>query len=385
MMAGSEPGRRLVTGMTLELLVAGNDLLAAIDDPLRRDGAVERLITVAENGIAGLASFSVQRFQSFEAAEAAHERADASEDVLATALGELTIAQTLLSAAAATGLREGAAEPVSDVTATSPETGGLHASLFAVGAVPAALEADAGELAAAAGSGGTQHPSLTDAIDDLRKQVNETLDTVVNGSAEAAGKAVTGLLDLAPATVKQTIETLGERVKLGKIVNRLFRAALWALDQGLAALARLIPIRLLQNARSGVTNLYERLREEQALDVILAAILGVPDVREYTSQALSRPGLAPSRLEACATELVALTTRYKGVLRILQGIAVAVSLIAGTLAIVHIVVPQLALIVAGAQALVVAAVVVVGIDYIDVQPGPDLIRGVHTMLNAAME
>ncbi len=384
-MAGSDPGRRLVAGMTLELLVAGHDLLAAIDDPLRRDDAVERLITVAESGISGLASFSVQRFQSFEATGAAQERTEASEDVLATALGELTIAQTLLSAAAATGQREGGAEPASDVTAALPGAGGLQASLIAVGAVPAALEADAGEPAAMASAGGARPSSLTDAVDDLRKKVDETLDTVVSGSAEAAGKAVTGLLDLAPAVVKQTIETLGERVKLGKIANRLFRAALWALDQGLAALGRLIPVRLLQNARSGVKNLYERLREEQALDVILAAMLGVPDVREYTSQALSRPGLAASRLAACATELVALTTRYKGTLRILQGIAVAISLIGGTLAIVHIVVPQLALIVAGAQALVVAAVVVVGIDYIDVQPGPDLVRGVRTVLSAAVE
>jgi hypothetical protein len=381
-MAGSEPGRRLVVGTTSELLVAGHDLLAAIDDPLRRDDAVERLITVAESGIAGLASFSVQRFQSFEATDAAQERADASEDVLATALGELTIAQTLLGAAAATAQHEGGAEPPSDVTATVPEAGALQASLIAVGTVAPALEGL--EPAAASGAdAGTS--SLTDAIDDLRKQVDETLDTVVNGSTEAVGKAVTGLLDLAPASVKQTIQTLGERVKLGKIANRLFRAALWALDQGLAALGRLIPMHLLQSARDGVERLYEWLREEPALDVILAAMLGVPDVREYAGQVLSRPGLAVSRLAACAAELVALTARYKGVLRILQGIAVAISLIAGTLAIVHIVVPQLALIVAGAQALVVAAVVVVGIDYIDVQPGPNLVRGLRTILSTAVE
>ena len=383
-MAGSEPGRRLVAGKTLELLVAGHDLLAVIDDPLQRDDAVERLIIMAESGIAGLASFSVQRFQSFEGTDTAQERTEASEDVLATALGELTIAQTLLGAAAATRQRAGGAEPAGDVAAAAPEAEALRASLIAARAVPAALEADAGEPAPAS-AGDARPSSLSDAIDHLRKQVDETLDTVLSGSAEAAGKAVTGLLDLAPAAVKQTIETLGERIKLGKIANRLFRAALWALDQGLAALGRLIPIPLLQNARSGVEHLQKLLRQEQPLDVVLAAMLGLPDVREYTSQALSRPGLVASRLAACATELVALTARYKGVLRILQGIAVAISLIATTLAIVNVVVPQLALIVAGAQALVVAAVVVVGIDYIDVQPGPDLVRGVRTVLSAAVE
>ena len=68
-------------------------------------------------------------------------------------------------------------------------------------------------------------------------------------------------------------------MKLGKIANRLFRAALWALEQGLAALGRLIPVRLLDSART-VKGLYERLRDEQALDIVLAAMLGVSEVRD---------------------------------------------------------------------------------------------------------
>ena len=297
-MAGSEPGRRLVAGVTSELLVAGHDLLAAIDDPLRRDDAVERLITVAEGGIAGLASFSVQRFQSFEATDVAQERAEASEDVLATAFGELTIAQTLLGAAVATGQREDAS-----AVAGRAGTGGLNAealrtSLTAVGAVPSVLEADASEPAPAAGTDGARASSLTDALDHLRKQVDETLDTVVTGSAASATKAVTGLLDLAPDVVKQTISALGERLKLGKIANRLFRTALWALDQGLAALGRLIPTRLLQSTRAEIERLYERLREGRALETMIAATLGVPTLREYANRALSRPGLAADRLLA---------------------------------------------------------------------------------------
>ena len=60
-------------------------------------------------------------------------------------------------------------------------------------------------------------------------------------------------------------------------------------------------------------------------------------------------------------------------------------LIAAALAIVGIVVPQLALIIVGAHLLVVAAVLIVGMDYIDVRRGPDMVRGVQSVLSAAVE
>ena len=380
-MAGSEPGRSLVTGVASELLVAGHDLLGAIDDPLRREQAVERLIAVAETGIAGLSSFSVQRFQSFEATDVAQERAEASEDVLATALGELTIAQTLLGAAIATGQHEDAGAP----SAEAPSAEALRTSLTAAGSVPSVLEAGAGEPAPAARTGETQAPSLTDAVDHLRKQVDETLDTVVAASAESVTKAFTGLLDLAPDVVKQTIGALGERLKLGKIADRLFSTALWALDQGLAALGRLIPSRLLQSTRAEIERVYQRLREGRALDTFVAAMLGVPDLREYANHAFGRPGLAADRLAGCKSELIALTARYKRVMGVIEGIATAISLVSAALVIVKFVLPHLALIVAGAQLLVVAAVLMVGIDYVDVRPGPDLVRGVQSALSAAVE
>jgi hypothetical protein len=387
-MAGSEPGRSLVTGVASELLVAGHDLLGVIDDPLRREDAVERLIAVAETGIAGLSSFSVQRFQSFEATDVAQERAEASEDVLATALGELTIAQTLLGAAVATGQHEDAgaeAPSAGSPSAGSPSAEALRTSLTAAGSVPSVLEADAGEPAPAAGASGTGAPSLPDAVDHLRKQVDETLDTVVAASAESVTQAFTGLLDLAPDVVKQTIGALGERLKLGKIADRLFSTALWALDQGLAALGRLIPSRLLQSTRAEIERVYQRLREGRALDTFVAATLGVPDLREYANQAFGRPGLAADRLTGCKSELIALTARYKRVMGVIEGIATAISLVSAALVIVKFVLPHLALIVAGAQLLVVAAVLMVGIDYVDVRPGPDLVRGVQSALSAAVE
>ena len=395
-MAGSEPGRSLVTGVASELLVAGHDLLGAIDDPLRREDAVERLIAVAETGIAGLSSFSVQRFQSFEATDVAQERAEASEDVLATALGELTIAQTLLGAAVATGQHEDAGAPSAEApsvgapsagapSAGAPSAEALRTSLTAAGSVPSVLEADAGGPAPAAGTGETLAPSLTDAVDHLRKQVDETLDTVVAASAESVTKAFTGLLDLAPDVVKQTIGALGERLKLGKIADRLFSTALWALDQGLAALGRLIPSRLLQSTRAEIERVYQRLREGRALDTFVAAMLGVPDLREYANHAFGRPGLAADRLAGCKSELIALTARYKRVMGVIEGIATAISLVSAALVIVKFVLPHLALIVAGAQLLVVAAVLMVGIDYVDVRPGPDLVRGVQSALSAAVE
>jgi hypothetical protein len=386
-MAGSEPGRSLVTGVASELLVAGHDLLGAIDDPLRREDAVERLIAVAETGIAGLSSFSVQRFQSFEATDIAQERAEASEDVLATALGEFTIAQTLLGAAVATGQHEDAGAPSAGQRedAGAPSAEALRTSLTAAGSVPSVLEADAGEPAPAAGASGTRAPSVTDAVDHLRKQVDETLDTVVAASAESVTKAFTGLLDLAPDVVKQTIGALGERLKLGKIADRLFSTALWALDQGLAALGRLIPSRLLQSTRAEIERGYQRLREGRALDTFVAATLGVPDLREYANHAFGRPGLAADRLTGCKAELIALTARYKRVMGVIEGIATAISLVSAALVIVKFVLPHLALIVAGAQLLVVAAVLMVGIDYVDVRPGPDLVRGVQSALSAAVE
>ena len=185
--------------------------------------------------------------------------------------------------------------------------------------------------------------------------------------------------------VKQTIGALGERLKLGKIADRLFSTALWALDQGLAALGRLIPSRLLQSTRAEIERVYQRLREGRALDTFVAATLGVPDLREYANHAFGRPGLAADRLAGCKSELIALTARYKRVMGVIEGIATAISLVSAALVIVKFVLPHLALIVAGAQLLVVAAVLMVGIDYVDVRPGPDLVRGVQSALSAAVE
>jgi hypothetical protein len=121
------------------------------------------------------------------------------------------------------------------------------------------------------------------------------------------------------------------------------------------------------------------------VEIAVAAALGVPTVREYAAQAFERPGLVTSRLTAGISELDALTTRYSDVMRVLEGIGTAISLVAATLAIVKIVVPQLAVLVAGAHVLVAAAVLVIGIDYVDVHPGPDFVRGVQSVLSAAVE
>jgi len=377
--AGSEPGRRLVVGVTSELLAASYDVLGAIDDPLLRDDAVERLIGIAENGIAGLASFSQQRFQSFEATDVPEERAEASEDALVVALGELTIAQTLLGAAAATGQREiGAAGETANPDA-------LQASLAAARTLPHVVEAAAGEPAPQSGAEPAQPESLRVVVDKLRRQVDETLDVIVAASVEAATKSLVSVLDLAPAAVRQAIAKLGEQLQLGKIANRLFSAALWALDQGLATIRRLIPVRSLDSVRAEIEGLCERLQNEGALDIAVAAILGVAAVDDYASQVLARPGLEAGRLSSCACELEALTGRFRHVTGVFSGIAVAISLIAAGLAIVNIVLPQVALVVAGAHLLVVAAVLVVGMDYVDVRRGPDMVPGVRSVLSAAVE
>src|SRR5439155_4298300 len=211
---------------------------------------------------------------------------------------------TLLATAAATG--EQPTEGTPDEAAAGPAPGAdravLQTSLAAAGAVPATVTPGA-EPAPDAPSAEGRSADLAAAVDGLRKQLDATLDAIVARSAGAATKAFTGLLSFAPHVVKQVIDDLGKRVKLGAVTSRLFRAALWSLDQALGALQRLIPSRLLAGVRAQIQSVCDRLREEPATDVAIGAALGVGAVTEYAVVALNRTDLAVERLVDGTNEL----------------------------------------------------------------------------------
>ena len=370
-MQASESARFRIAGSAKSVANAAQWLQRVAQDPQSRGFAVERLEVEAAKQLGELATVESQYFDAPDSATIAGLEAG-DEDLLATALSQLEIGNTLVAAGRTLG-EGGPADPSL-----------LDGAVRELRSVASLLEAQqaAAETVERGFETRASSTDLAAATDRARTVAFSTLEGLAEESSVVIVDAFGIIRDRAPDKAQEAMELLGEQAQLAdeRWPGRLVRAGLRAIDKALATLRRFIPERLYVAARERVQDLWQRLERQPAGPAVVGWLIGVEDVRRQVDDTLSGRSLDLSRLDQASAALEALAARFARNMQLVRRVVRAVAAAGTLLSLVGIAIPHLALGIAGAALLAVAAVVLLAMDYADTGDMLRLVPGVRRII-----
>jgi hypothetical protein len=329
---------------------AARDLVRAIDDVGDVEQAVDALEACAKRAV----DVTVHGFGAGQAGE------PDAEDMLAVALTQLEIGNTLLTAqhaltasgkalrldSAATSL-EDAADVADFLEAPASEVHGFDADRAAVTSVPDTAFAALDVMAAAAAG-------VTTAV--LGKALTPAVDRVPDG-----------LVDLADQRVD--------------IPGRLARWGVQVVRQGLKLLTAVVSPEAVERARDRIDEVLARLGHGDDRLVLAGRAIGADSVRDRLAACVlssdsSDSGGAKSEIAGVAADLSRLTDRFSRLCRMLRRVAIAMVDLAATMAMVSVTIQDAALLTTSLLVLVIAALVLLGREYTGAWDLAGPVRGV---------
>ncbi|WP_410592761.1 hypothetical protein [Amycolatopsis sp. lyj-23] len=328
------------------VLTAGLDFRDALGGP-GLELATDRLALAAEQSLSQFDETAAMAFDGLGAQPTPERRQEAADEVLASALGQFQVANTLLAASIAVG-EEGEAEPSA-----------LDESLQQ-------LDRTVAVLAVAPPEDPPSPDSATEkgAVLALCNQLSKTLEELTKRSLDVVTESITGIRDGGPKPMQDMWDWVKEKVRSDEIGGRLAKLGLRALQGAVDLLNRVVPSERLAAVRERVERLVRSAADGSPGLATLGVVLGADEAARGCREKLDRSGLDPGKLGAATGELVELGGKHAKVMDLCAWIGTAVSLAAPVTLFVKLVIPHLHLILLGVHVLLVAAVVVIGREYV---------------------
>jgi hypothetical protein len=355
-MQAPESARSRIAESTKSVANAALWLQRVVENPESRTFAIERLEVEAARQLGELAVLESQYFDSPDAADAAGLDAG-DEDLLATALSQLEIGNTLVAAGQTLG--EGGTADPSLLDGAVRE---LRSSASLLETQQAAAETVERGFETRRAS-----PDLAAAADRARTVAFSTLEQLAERSSVVIVDAFGIVRDRAPDRAQEALQLLGEQAQLGgeQRRGRLIRAGLKAIDKALATLSRIIPEHLYAAVRERVQDLWQRVERQEPGPAVVGWLIGVEGVRRQVDEVLGGQSLDVSRLDEASQALEALSRRFARNMQLVRRLVRAVAATGTLLSLAGLAIPHLALVIAGAALLAAATVVLLAMDYAD--------------------
>lgn len=297
---------------------------------------------------------------------------DAPQDadaLLSRALADLSVGNALLAAAEAVG------------TDGAPPTAHLRDTVAALDGVSGLLdEQDGGGAASHGFAPAPRSADVDEALDRLRHELDATLDAVTDSSVAVVTDALAKAQERAPQQVRDLVTTIGERLQLGEYAHRFARLGAKAVEKALDVLTRIIPASFLRSARDDVHVLVERLQAGEPAPAVVGWVFGVDGVRGALAALVPQGTPDVERADRASAELVAIRERFAGMTKLAKAVVAGIVTAAGLLALFAAGVPHVAVVTSAALLVVVAAVLVLGLDFTDGRPGPGVVVGARTIV-----
>ncbi|GAA1965038.1 hypothetical protein [Amycolatopsis minnesotensis] len=337
---------------TAAVVRAGRALRDALDDPERRALAATRLAFAGERGIGVFDETTAQAFASTGVPDRAAPQAELTVDVLAAALGQIDVANTLLAASTAVG-EQGA-----------PNRTALDQPLRRAGRTV--------ELLADLNTPPVHHfraePPTSSTVDDamhiLRAKVTTTFDAIVTRSSEVVAASITGIRDGGPGALADGWRWAKQNLKLDEIGGKLAKLGLRALRGALRILYRLLPSDRLEAIQERVERLVTTAEAGSPALALLGAALGADETARTAASALDARPADAGRLDDATSALTALGARHGKVMDLCGGIATAIGFATTLTGLAGLGAPGVHVIVLGAHLGLLGAVVVIGREYV---------------------
>lgn len=356
--------RSFAASSTRQVLDAVEELRGAVarpgEDPAH---AVRRLESAARRSIDGLDDLEARGYDQPVGATG-EQQLPPTEDLLAIALSQLNVAAALTAADQAAAGRPGSLDEAVE---------GLRAATSTLKG-PSEAEQQRYEAAGAAPL------DLAGSVEACRAQVATTLDLLCEKSAGVTTQSFAAAKKLAPEQIRDALSTLGSKLSLETRGRRLVQLAVRAVDRALAALARLIPAEALERAQQRMHDLWEDLQHEKPMTAVMATLFDTRGARARADEVLGAGGLQPGRVQTATAELARLAARYGEHAALASAVVTGIGAVSVGLGFLHLVIPHLAAVTASAVLLVIATVVLLGMDYADAGGGLDRVKGVRVVL-----
>lgn len=355
---------------TQSILHAGRRLRNVLDADR---GTVEYAITgleqAAQHHETGGRGYRAFMFSELEAAPATEKgaRERITQDALASMLTDLQAANVLMAGGQVLGETGEKADPrlldeallrFENTTRTierslaSPLDQGAQPGRFGFAAEMAIAEA-------------VESDDLASAISTFQQRSNDTLETLVHEARGVVTSVITALDKLDPEKVLSALSNLG--VQMGELpkIGRLVRQGIQKLEGVIDALIRWLDSETLALVKDRVKEVWQDLKEGKFIADTLGWAFAIEATRADIEDALSAQGLQLEALDQASRDLDSLATRFKESMEMCQNLAAAVGFAGTLLALTPLAGPELALVSASAYVLVLAAVVLIGMDYTD--------------------
>lgn len=324
--------------LSRSVLRAGKELSAAADTA-SRESAADRLAKAAERSIAQFDSTVVQGFDGAVLPVPVLVTEDA-RDVLAAALQQLQVVNTVFAASRVLDRDDEADREVLAIqlgefeSAVSLAGAAENSSVFGFAPAPVATAAD------------------------FRKLVAEAYAGFASRSAKTIVTSFSGIRDRGPGAVRDAWSWVNEKLELDKIGGRLVKLGLRALLGVLRLLSRLVPAARTDSVQQRVERLIDAVDRGSPTAALAGAAIGADEAARRSDALLCKEELDADHLGTGALDLGALTAKHGRTMDLCDGVAAAI----GIAAKFTTAVPQLPMLVLGAQVLLIASVVVIGRD-----------------------
>jgi hypothetical protein len=220
---------------------------------------------------------------------------------------------------------------------------------------------------------------LQSAIKRFRIHSHETLSTLVN-EAQGTVKGITEALSkIDTAKVLAALSNLGEKIQDLAGIGRLIRFGVEKFRRAIDALIRLLGSGPLSSIKDKVQQVWEKIKKGEHIVQVLEWAFSVEDTRAYIEEILNSKNLDQKTLDDGSNNLAKLTTAFRENMSIVKALTSSVALAGTILSFTPLLGPNLALLTASVYALILAAVVLIGIDYADSGLVLQRVRGVRVI------
>lgn len=353
------------------LINAGQQLIQSLqDETIDRSVAIQDIESAAK---ASTASELVLRYASASDDSGPPPAGQISpEDALSGVLLDVQAANVLLSAGIALNEHGGGSK-----------TSFLHDSMAEVGnsraIVTQNLEARAKREFAPAS--GVKSSTLEAAKKTFSDNAEGVLKDIVDDAAAVVGDVLEKLQQFDGAKIAEGIQKLGESFQVISAAGKLIQRGLDMLKNALDALSKLFGKEVLASAEKKVGEIWKKFQSGEYTRDVLTRIFDVKGMQAHIVAVLTQADLDIASIDSATNDLPGLSDKYKSNMKLFRSLMSAVALAGGIIAFLHLAAPLIPLAMAGVYIALIAAAVLVGMDYSDSGRILRWVRGVGEIAN----
>jgi hypothetical protein len=357
---------------TESVITAGRRLQKALEtraNPAKLEYAIKGLERAAQQQESSGADYHAFMFSELETAPETDKitRERVTEDVLASVLTDLHVANVLMAAGQAVGEIEGEREPkklresLLQLERTSSVVEQCLASPIETGPEPGRF----GFSEEAADTDTVKSPDLASAITTYKDRSGETLVSFVNDAKDVVMNVVKKLSEIDFDKVFDLLSDIGGKIGDLSKVGRLFKQGVKKLQDAVNALLRLLGDDVVQKIKTQVNKVWSGLKDGKYVAGPLEWSFGVEETKKQIQDILKSDKLNQESLDEGSNALAKLKVAFKENMGLLSGVAAAVSLAGTLLFFIPAIGPYAALTAASINLLILGAVILIGMDYTD--------------------